>query len=157
MPDTDSTSPQAAPPPPATVSRWTWLLPAITFVVGVALAGVVFAVTGSGDGDGAVSDARASASPAAPTTAPSSAGLVVTVPQSCLDAADGVTRTSQEVRGAVDAVRDLDARRLQEIVDRIQALQPQVQALANTCRATAGTRLQDGTLATAAPAPSPTK
>ncbi len=155
MTDTDSTSGQAAPPPPAaTGSRWTWLLPALTFVAGVALAGAVFAVTDSGNDSGTEADARASASPASPTPLPSPAGLVVTVPQSCLDAADGVTRTSQEVRGAVDAVRDLDARRLQEIVDRIQALQPQVQELANSCRATAGARLEDGTLASPAAAPS---
>lgn len=173
MTSTDSTSPHAAPPV-ATASPWTWLLPALTFLAGVALAGAVFAVTnagtdsgassstGSGDGQGVGADASASASPTSATSSPSPTDLVVTVPQSCLDAADGVSRASQEVRAAVDAVRDLDARRLQEIVDRIQALQPEVQALADTCRASAGARLEDGTLASSAPAaggeavPSPT-
>ncbi len=156
MAGTDSASRQAQPPA-AKGSSWTWLLPALTFLAGVALAGAVFAVTNSGDDQGVLADPGGSASPASPATSasptsPPPTDLVVTVPQSCLDAADGVSRVSQEVRGAVEAVRDLDARRLQEIVDRIQALQPEVQAFADTCRATAGARLQDGALVSSSPA-----
>lgn len=130
-------------------SRWIWLLPALTFVAGAALGAAV--VAASGDDDHGGRPAAAPAPTATPQASPTPAGLVVTVPQPCLDAADGVAETSQEVRGAVDAVRSLDARRLQEIVDRIQALQPRVQMLADTCRAAAGSRLENGTLTSSPP------
>lgn len=144
----------------ASSSTWTWLLPVLTFLVGCVLGGVVVAAGGS-DADG-----ERTAAPTPATTAdqeedgadpsPGPTDLVVRVPQSCLDAADGATEATGQVDDVVAAVRDLDARRLQEIVDRIQQVQPRVQRLAEQCRSVAGQRLQDGELATSAPVPSPT-
>lgn len=143
--------------PPSSSSRWSWLLPVLTFLVGLVLGGVVIFAGTSGDDDGAAASADASPSPGVVATEdPDSTDLVVRVPQSCLDAADGALEASQQVDDAVAAVRDLDARRLQEIVDEVQRLQPDVRDQAERCRATTGSRLEEGQLATPAPAPTPT-
>ena len=137
-------------------SVWTWLLPALAFVAGVALGAVVVAVGASGDGDGR-SDVTASPtsdpSAGADPTSTASSDAVVRVPSSCLEAADGAEEAAREVDDVVEAVRAFDARRLQEIVDRFQQLQPEVQRLADQCRETAGERIQDGELVTPTPAP----
>ena len=143
-------------------STWTWLLPALAFVAGVALGAVVVAVGASGDDDDTVPGVTASSSPEASAT-PDGAGNVtatpsgdalVRVPASCLDAADGAERAARQVDDVAAAVREFDARRLQELVDEFQQLQPEVQRLADQCRSAAGEGLGDGTLVTPAPAAS---
>lgn len=139
-------------------SVWTWLLPALAFVAGVALGAVVVAVGASG-GDDRQPDVSASPTSepdagAEPTsTAPSDA--VVRVPAACLQAADAAEEAARQVDDLVEAVRVFDAGRLQELVDRFQELQPEVQRLADACREVAGDRLQDGDLVTPTPAPAP--
>ena len=135
-----------------------WLLPALTFLAGCLLGGLIVGVGtfGDGDGDGTAAPAPTSA-PADGADDPEDApgDLVVRVPESCLRAADGATEATGQVDDVVAAVRDLDARRLQEIVDRIQQVQPEVQRLAEQCRSVAGERLED-VVVTPAPAVTPT-
>ena len=140
-------------------STWTWLLPALTFLVGCVLGGLVVAVGTFDDADadlGAEAQPTAGADEDGGEATPRPTDLVVRVPESCLDAADSATAFTAQVDDIVVAVGELDARRLQEIVDRIQQSQPQVQRLAEQCRSVAGERLEDGQLATSAPAPTPT-
>lgn len=137
-------------------STWTWLLPVLTFLVGCLLGGVVVGAGAFGGDEQQAAAPEATASPDAgadPDPSPGADDLVVRVPESCLEAADGATEATGQVDEVVTAVRDLDARRLQEIVDRIQRVQPEVQRLAEQCRSVAGQRLQDGQLATSAPVP----
>ena len=143
---------------------WTWVLPALAFVAGVALGAAVVSVGNLG-GD----DSRAAAVAVSPSPSPdddagpsASADVVVRVPGACLEAADGAEEAAREVDDVADAVRSFDARRLQELVDRFQQLQPEVQRLADRCRELAGDRLQEGTfvtpepVASTGPAPTPT-
>jgi len=136
-------------------SRWSWLLPVLTFLAGCLLGGVVVAAGAPDDADGrAVPQASApGAAEAAPSPSPSD--LVVRVPEACLAAADSAQEFTRQVDDVVLAVRDLDARRLQEIVDQVQQSQPELRRLAEQCRSVTGERLTDGQLATSAPAPSP--
>lgn len=142
--------------PTSTSSPWTWLLPVLTFLVGCVLGGAVMAAGSFGGDDTDVAAPSVSASPgddASPTPSPD--GVAVRVPQACLDAADQAATVSSQAEDAVAAVRDLDARRLQEVVDSFQRLEPEVQRLADECRETAGDRLTEGSLATPAPALTP--
>lgn len=142
----------------STSSTWTWLLPVITFLVGCLLGGLVVGAGAFDDAESGLADAQPTESPTpddAGTPSPGPTDLVVTVPESCLEAADRASEFARQVDDVVVAVRDLDARRLQEIVDEIQQLQPNVQRLAEQCRSVAGERLQDGQLATPTPAPTP--
>lgn len=159
--------PPTGPPPPTpgdpknTPSRW--LLPALTFVVGALLAGVAVAVTDSGARDDA-EQRTASPAPAQPVQSPSpgdatvppelppSRGdVIVRIPGSCLEAAEGAERVAQRLDDVANAARDFNARRLQELVDDLQALQQQVRELAEECRASAQVGVAEPTPPPASP------
>lgn len=129
----------------ATSSTWTWLLPVLTFLVGCVLGGVVVGA-GAFDGDDeTVASPSTTSSPTSGDAEPSPTpnDLVITIPESCLQAAEAASEASQQFDDVVAAVRDLDARRLQEVVDSVQQAQPEAQRLAEQCRSVAGERLQD--------------
>lgn len=130
-----------------------WLLPALTFVAGVALGAAVIAVGNSGDGPGTVAEPEESAVPQ-PQPSASQSDLVVRVPGICLDAIDNAEAATREVDDLVSAVRDFDAARLQQLVDRFQDLETRIRQSAEGCRAVTGDRLQDGTLVSPSLTPS---
>ena len=139
-------------------SGLSWLLPALTFVAGVALGVAVVAVgnIGAGDDDpGADPAPTVSARDGEDDPEPRSSDLLVTVPAACLAAADGAESVGRSVDDLVEAAGELDARRLQELVDRFQQLQPEVEQAARECRRAAAAEFQDGTLVTPSPVPSP--
>lgn len=152
------------PPETGSSSTWTWLLPVLTFLLGCVLGGVVIAAGISGDTDDSVAAPEQTAEPGPsgedgaagdPSAEPEPEETVVRVPESCLAAADAAVVASNRLGDVVAAVRDLDARRLQEVVDEVQQKQPQVQELAERCRSTAGERLEDAELPPAEPSPTP--
>lgn len=124
-----------------------WLLPALTFVAGVALGAAVIAVGNSGDDDAGLATAEPSAPPR-PQPSASQSDLLVRVPGICLDAIDSAEAATREVDDLVNAVREFDAARLQQLVDRFQELEITIRESAEGCRAVTGERLQDGTLVT---------
>ena len=132
---------------------FSWLLPALAFVAGVALGAVVVGVGNLGGSDEPrAADVATSPSPSEDDAEPTaSSDVVVRVPGACLEAADGAEEAARQVDDVADAVRSFDARRLQELVDRFQQLQPEVQRLADRCRELAGDRLQEGTFVTPEP------
>lgn len=150
------TSPSSTTPS-SSGSVWTWLLPVLTFLVGCALGALVLGVGGSGGDEGEAAPAPTpTQEPEVASGDPETTDVVVRVPASCLEAADGALAATDEVDSAVAALRDLDARRLQEIVDRVQQSQGEIRALAERCQQTGAERLEDGALASEAPSASPT-
>lgn len=119
-------------PGPVRHDRWFVVLPAATFVVGLVLGGGFIALT-SGD---AGSDGAAQPTSAPTSTDPnaSSSGLTVTVPGSCVDAAE----LSQDVLDLADraasAIQDLDAGQLQSLLSDMEDLQQAVRDAADRCR-----------------------
>ena len=114
-----------------------WILPALTFLVGLLLGGVVVGVTGLG-GDAGADDSAAEESPTEDpggSAGPEPSGdATVTVPAECIETAELSQQAIALTREAAQAIGDLDARRLQEIVDDLQALEPEVNDLATRCR-----------------------
>ena len=149
---------------PRSSSTWSWLLPVLTFLLGCLLGGVVIAAGASQDVDDVSAAREATASPGAAGTEDGPADEAedeaeddeaeVRVPESCLAAADGAVVAANRIDDVVEAVRDLDAQRLQELVDEVQQHQPQVRELAERCRSTAGERLEDAELTSPEPSPS---
>lgn len=129
----------------------TWLLPALTFIAGVALGAVVVAVGSSGNDGGGTTASPPTPAPAPVGPSPARSDLVVKIPGVCLDAIDSAEEATREVDDLVSAVRAFDAARLQALVDRFQELEVTIRASAEGCREVTGERLEDGV-----GAPSPT-
>lgn len=134
--------------------RWSVLLPALTFLVGLALGAAVVGVASTSDDGVEGPSAQQSAAPAADPS-PTPSDLVLTVPASCVEAADKAELAFNVLQDAASAVRDLDARRLAEVVDLAQSEQAEVDRLVTMCRTEAGTRLLEPSTS-AAPLPAPT-
>lgn len=138
--DTAATSPRiaAAPAGFTTTGRSTWLIPALTFLVGLVLGAVVIGVTRSGDGGSTASSAdsgssaTASATPSA--TAPTRDGATIVVPGQCLELADGTQSALDLVTKAAQAARDLSASKLNTVVRQLQDQQSELQTLVTACR-----------------------
>jgi hypothetical protein len=131
-------------------SRWSWLVPAGTFLAGCALGGVVVGVGALGDGDEpspAVAAAEADggrdgATGDEPADAGDS-GLYVRVPDSCVRTAEDATTLVEQVDRVVAAVADLEPERLRQTVDDVQQIRDEVSDVAEQCQDAAAQRLQD--------------
>lgn len=130
-------------------SRWVWVLPALTFLAGLALGALVI---GGPDDRPASGPADAAGAPGPePSAAPSD--LLVRVPEPCLAVAEQAEEAMAVVDRAVDAVRSFDPRELQQVLDRAQELRPGVERLAADCRARAGRDVAGGDTVTSTPTP----
>ncbi len=112
------------------------LLPALTFLIGLAL-GAVIVWVGVPSGDNGASTAPRTPS-ATVTVHPSTAPAVgAGVPPSCMRAGKAAQTVVTLVEHAVGAVRDFDAQRLERIVQRLQSLDHQVRQDVQACRSAA--------------------
>jgi len=120
------------------------LLPAGAALVGLVLGLVLAAATGLGGGDEEPEQVAVAPTSVAPTSeetpgaTPSGADPTVTVPVECAEGLERARDAVREVPGAAEALRTLDTARLRQILDRLQALQPEVERLAERCRARVG-------------------
>jgi len=112
--------------------RWSVLLPALTFLAGLALGAAVLGASTTQDRTPAASP------PPSPTPTPTPTELLVRVPGPCLEAAERAEQAYALVEQGVKAARDLDARGLADLVDEVQRQRPEVQALVEACREAAG-------------------
>jgi hypothetical protein len=126
--------------------RYFLIVPALAFVIGVLLGGVVVAATGLGvssnDGTTAAGGASSSPSPTetgASATTSTSSDVVVTVPGECLQLSDESQQLLDLIDQAVQAARDLDATKLSGIVSQLQQAQQQLRTQTDACRAAATT------------------
>lgn len=115
-------------------SVWTWLLPALMFVVGAALSAALFAL---GDTDETVA-----AAPTVDPTADAADGerpsgepeVVVRIPAACVEAAELAATVTSALGDVAYAAGSLDARRLQESLDVVQQIRPEVESASRECR-----------------------
>lgn len=138
-------------------SAWTWLLPVLTFVAGVALTAAILGL--GSDSDTATSaaepDPSPSPSPTESTLSPADDELIIQVPAVCVEAAELAESVTAALSDVADAAGALDARRLQESLDVVQAIRPEVEATAQACRdiAADGRIVTPSTSPTATPTP----
>lgn len=116
------------------LSTLSWLLPAATFLVGLVIG---FAVWGAADDDGD-GGSQAQGTPSvtdSPVTGDDNGRTAtVTVPQSCLDAIEESEQSLDLLEEAVQAIGDLDAGRLQEIVNDLQGASERIRDLGDECQ-----------------------
>lgn len=132
---------------------WTILLPALAFLVGLVLGGVLIGVSRD-DSGGSVAGGAATALPS-PTSSPGAADVTVTVPGPCVQAADRADEAYALVEKGVRAARNLDARGLADLVAQVQRDRPQVQQLIAECRTAVAARALTSS-GSALPSPVPT-
>ncbi len=116
--------------PPAWVAR---LVPAATFLLGLAVGGLVVGVGLDGDGSPAAESETSAPSPADEESTPSD--LTVVVPAACEQAAESVREAAGLLRRAAESVRDFNPDELVAVLDELETVEPQVQELADRCAA----------------------
>jgi len=104
-------------------------VPAITFVVGLVLGGLVIGVGIDGDGGNpAGTPTTAGGSQPTPTS-----DVTVVVPNACIQAAETVTEAMDLIREGVTAVRDFQPQELIELLDQLEDLDARGRDLAQQC------------------------
>jgi hypothetical protein len=104
----------------------------LTFVVGLLLGGTVMATAGESNDD--IADASGPVATATAPPAPSSGDRTITVPASCEQGLERARTALSTVGEAVEAARNFNSGRLQELLDRLQNAQQEVERLALQCR-----------------------
>ncbi len=137
-PKAATTGEKATDPEPTTMGRTWWLLPALTFLVGLVLGGIVIGAVRSGDSSTTATPTPSATSTtpdpgASTTTAPAVATVVV--PAECLQVADDSRGLVDLTQQAAAAVRDLDAAKLSDLVRQIDTAQTTLRQHADACRA----------------------
>lgn len=115
---------------------WPWLVPAVTFAIGVALGAVVVAVGnsgGSGSSDMAAPGGSGVPTPVATSTTPHPPATI-TVPGKCLQVADDSQQLLDLASQAATAARDLDASRLSDVVAKMGVVQSTLRTNAEACK-----------------------
>jgi len=122
---------------------WFVAVPAVTFVLGALLGGLVIGV-GQDSSDAPGSDGST------PGAAPTSSGpsTAVVVPDSCLEAAETVRRATEVLREGVGAIQDFRVQPILDLLDDLEDLDREARAQASTCT---GTRVTDAGEPTASP------
>ena len=110
--------------------NWHALLPALTFVVGVTLGGALVGLPEWGQSD---TGAPPSATPSPVTSSPAPTALSPT--EACLAAGGDAAKAVDLLGQAAAAIRDLDASRLQQVLDEAQRLDAMIRAEVGRCRA----------------------
>jgi hypothetical protein len=126
--ETKPTEPAQSP------GRWSRLLPAATFVVGLALGSVLVAVSQGGDdqdGQGAAGTPTPSASD--PDVAASDDQVVLAVPQACRDAAENLRQATSVLGDAIGSVRDFDPDQLVKLLNQLEDLDNATRPLTRQC------------------------
>ncbi len=119
--------------------RWWWLLPALTFLIGLVLGGVVIGATRSGSSTPAASPTQTqtqtlSSGTPAPTGAEAPTVATVVVPAECLKVAQDSQLLVDLTKQAAAAARDLDAAKLSDLVRQIDTAQTTLREHAASCQ-----------------------
>ncbi len=124
----DPAAPAATPGPRR--SRARWIVPLVTFVLGLVLGagGIGLALRGGPEPAPAAAPPTASPSPATGESAQ------VAVPRACLRIADEAKVLQDRIDQAVAAARDLDAAELSDLVRQIDEQQTAIRASSDVCR-----------------------
>ncbi|MDQ4039049.1 MAG: hypothetical protein M3313_12055 [Actinomycetota bacterium] len=136
----DSVATSGERPPPTgrrDLSTLTWLLPAATFLIGLLIGFAVWGAGGNGDDAGGEAGAAPTATLSPNADDDDGGTATVTVPQSCLDAIEESEQSLDLLEEAVQAIGELDAGRLEEIVDELQGVSERIRELGDECRANA--------------------
>ncbi len=136
---------QAQPPKGRGLMAAAWLLPVGALIIGVLIGFVIWGTTNSDDSPTGGADSTPTPPSSAPAGESAGATVTVAVPQSCLDAVDASQASLDLLDQATQAISDLDAARLQTIVNELQTAAERIRALGEECRASTDVTIDDTT------------
>ncbi len=124
-----------------------WLLPVSALVIGVLIGFVIWGTTNNDDSSTGMADTTPPSTTSASASGSGSAGTTVTVavPQSCLEAVDESQASLDLLDQATQAISELDAARLQTIVNDLQSASERIRDLGEECRAATDVTVEDTT------------
>lgn len=108
-----------------------WLastVPALTFLIGVVLGGLVIGLAGDDGGEPDAGPVATNGSEPTPTS-----DVTVVVPDACIEAAATVTEAVDLIRDGVGAVRDFRPQELVDLLDELEDLDARARDLALQC------------------------
>lgn len=140
---------------------WTWVVPLLAALAGAAATAAVFFLFVMDDDSGGSVTSAPAASPTPQPTPEDADELVISVPASCVEAAEAVRTVTSTLDTVAAAVQALDAAQLQETLDLVQDVRPEVERASEEClQIAADTRVvtpsPSASASTPAPAPTPT-
>ncbi|MBA2416935.1 MAG: hypothetical protein H0V64_13830 [Geodermatophilaceae bacterium] len=122
-----------------------WLLPVSALVIGVLIGFVIWGTTNNDDSPTGLADTTPALTSSAPTGESAGTTVTVAVPQSCLDGVDESMASLDLLDQATQAISELDAARLQTIVDDLQSASERIRDLGEECRAATDVTVEDTT------------
>jgi hypothetical protein len=127
-----------------------WMIPALTFLVGLLLGGAVVGASTAGDDEGSTGQAArptqsAPASTESPATRPAA---TVAVPGACLEVADSTDEVLRLIRQATESARDLNASQLSSVVRQLQQMHTDLSQQSAWCRSAVGSAVATPSAAT---------
>ena len=122
--------------PTSTHPRWlATALPALTFLLGAGIGGVLVGVGLGSDDDSSSSGSAGSSAPPSPTGSAADPGTAIIVPAACSEAADKVTEAVRLMREGAAAIGNFQPKELTRVLNELEDLDPQLQSLAKECAA----------------------
>jgi hypothetical protein len=134
MPDADRPEPtETNGPETSSPSRW-WFsaVPAVTFLVGLVLGGLVIGLGLSGE-EGSTPGADSTPTPTNGEQPTPTSDVTVVVPNACLEAADTVEQAMDLIRDGVGSVSEFQPEELGEVLDQLEDLDARARELARQC------------------------
>ncbi len=128
---------QSSPAPPGpksrTMSWWYVVIPAVTFVLGLVLGGLVIGLGSDGDDEAAQEETDS----ASPTPGESDSGesgdTTVVVPRECIEAAETAQEATQLILDNLSAIKNFEGQRIIDLLDRLEELSTKTQELGQSC------------------------
>lgn len=110
---------------------WSSAVPAVAFLIGLVLGGLVIGVGVLGDDSGG--DALSTPAPAGGADPMPTSDITVVVPNACLEAAETVEEAMDLIRSGVQDVSEFQPEALLELLDRLEDLDARARDLARQC------------------------
>lgn len=150
----DGPAPSAAQGPRHSRRATAWLLAAVALVIGLFAGGIIVGVVSDGSST-PTANVTVTRTPTAMPSAGSSASSGVSVEANanaaCLRAVDDARESYSDLSDLVSALRSLDAKDIDHVIQRLEPLQTRLSADLHDCKVT--TRLPDGSTTTSTPPP----
>ncbi len=117
-----------------TMPWWYVIVPAATFVIGLAIGGLVMGIGSDSSNETSPTETgSASPTPEESGAAATPGDTTVVVPRECIQAAETAQEATQLILDNLSAIRNFEGQRIIDLLDRLEELSQQTQDLGDSC------------------------